>query len=306
MVMSLGKMLTESAGTICGKGGRDPRRPKDHLSGTGAGRMRPGEPPAVAGSRQGGQGGADAPQLPGVHHRLFRHPEDRRRRRDAQRPVHAVRTDASPGQQRHALPDHPGALAKRFEEIRNELPLCAAHLTTNGPEEDSPFREIITQGPFTEEIPELAGDDPAVMIYTAGLTGKPLGAVLTHHNLLTQSVLLPDDLQRDEKDIGLAVIPFFHSFGAVVNMLMPLRIGASVVLMERFTLEGIFTAIEKEKITYIAAVPRLFLGMLFQQDSEKYKTDSLSSASPAGRRCHRTSSPYLKRGSASRSWRATD
>jgi acyl-CoA synthetase (AMP-forming)/AMP-acid ligase II len=28
------------------------------------------------------------------------------------------------------------------------------------------------------------------MIYTAGLTGKSLGAVLTHHNLLTQSALL--------------------------------------------------------------------------------------------------------------------
>ena len=115
------------------------------------------------------------------------------------------------------------------------------------------------------------------MIYTAGLTGKPLGAVLTHHNLLTQSVLLRTIAHRTEedKDIGLAVIPFFHSFGAAVNMLAPLRIGAGVVLMERFTLDGIFAAIEKEKITYIAAVPRLFLGMLFHQGSEKYRTDSL-------------------------------
>jgi len=169
-----------------------------------------------------------------------------------------------------------GVLAKRFEEIQNELPLCRHLVTTNGPEEDSPFREIIAKGPFTEEIPELAGDDPAVMIYTAGLTGKPLGAVLTHHNLLTQSVLLRTICNREEKDIGLAVIPFFHSFGAAVNMLMPLRIGVSFVLMERFTLDGIFTAIEKEKITYIAAVPRLFLGMLFHQDSEKYRTDSLT------------------------------
>jgi long-chain acyl-CoA synthetase len=168
-----------------------------------------------------------------------------------------------------------GTLAKRFEEIRKELPLCRHVVTTNGPEEDSPFSEIIAKGPFTAETPELKGDDPAVMIYTAGLTGKPLGAVLTHHNLLTQSVLLKTIAHRTEEDIGLAVIPFFHSFGAVANMLAILRIGAAVVLMERFTLDGIFTAIQKEKITYIAAVPRLFLGMLFHQDSEKYKTDSL-------------------------------
>ena len=170
------------------------------------------------------------------------------------------------------------ALAKRFEEIREELPLCRHLITTNGlVEENSPFREIITKGPFTEEIPELKGDDPAVMIYTAGLTGKSMGAVLTHHNLLTQSLLLRTIAHRTEedKDIGLAVIPFFHSFGAAVNMLMPLRIGAGVLLMERFTLDGIFQAIEKERITYIAAVPRLFLGMLFHQGSEKYRTDSL-------------------------------
>ncbi|OHE33347.1 MAG: hypothetical protein A3J94_10850, partial [Syntrophus sp. RIFOXYC2_FULL_54_9] len=168
-----------------------------------------------------------------------------------------------------------GALAKRFEEIQDKLPLCRHLITTNGPEEDSLFREIIAKGPFTEEIPEMAAADPAVMIYTAGLTGKPLGAVLTHRNLLTQSVLLRTICNRDEKDIGLAVIPFFHSFGAVANMIAPLRIGAAVVLMERFTLDAIFTAIEKEKITYIAAVPRLFLGMLFHEGYEKYRTDSL-------------------------------
>jgi long-chain acyl-CoA synthetase len=171
-----------------------------------------------------------------------------------------------------------GTLAKRFEEIRDELPLCRHLITTNGPEEASPFSEIIATGPFTTEIPELEDDDPAVMIYTAGLTGKPLGAVLTHHNLLTQSLLLRTIAQRTEqdKDIGLAVIPFFHSFGAAVNMLMPLRIGAGVVLMERFTLDGIFGAIEKEGVTYIAAVPRLFLGMFFHEGADKYRVDSLN------------------------------
>ena len=169
-----------------------------------------------------------------------------------------------------------GALAKRFEEIRVDLPLCRHLITTNGPGEDSPFREILAKGPFTTEIPALVDDDPAVMIYTAGLTGRPLGAVLTHRNLLTQSLLLRTIAHRTEEDIGLAVIPFFHSFGAVANMLAVLRIGAGVVLMDRFTLDGIFGAIEKERITYIAAVPRLFLGMFFHDKIDQYRIDSLN------------------------------
>ena len=168
-----------------------------------------------------------------------------------------------------------GALAKRFEEIRNELPLCLHLIATNEPDEESPFREIIAKGPFTIEVPELAADDPAVMIYTAGLTGKPLGAVLTHYNLLTQSELLRTIAHRTEEDIGLAIIPLFHSFGAVANMLSPIRIGAGVVLMDHFSLDGIFSAIEKEQVTYIAAVPRLFLGMVFHEGAEKYRLDSL-------------------------------
>jgi long-chain acyl-CoA synthetase len=168
-----------------------------------------------------------------------------------------------------------GSLAKRFEEIREELPLCRHLIATNGPEEDSLFREIVAKGPFITEIPVMQDDDPAVMIYTAGLTGKPLGAVLTHRNLLTQSLLLRTIAHRTEEDIGLAVIPFYHSFGAVANMLATLRIGAGVVLMERFTLDGIFGAIEKEGITYICAVPRLFLGMFLHEGADKYRVDSL-------------------------------
>ncbi|MCE5262724.1 MAG: AMP-binding protein [Deltaproteobacteria bacterium] len=168
-----------------------------------------------------------------------------------------------------------GSLAKRFEEIRAELPLCRSLITTNGLDEPSPFLDAITKGPFTTEIPDLGDDDPAVMIYTAGLTGKPLGAVLTHRNLLTQSLLLRTICHRSEEDIGLAVIPYFHSFGAVANMLAPLRIGAGVVLMERFTLDGIFSAIEKERVSYLCAVPRLFLGMYFHEGAERYRVDAL-------------------------------
>jgi len=168
-------------------------------------------------------------------------------------------------------------LAKKFDEIKNDLPLCRHLITTSGMEnDDAHFRHIIEKGPFTFDMPEIAGDDPAVMIYTSGLTGKPLGAVLTHHNLLTQSTLVRDVYHTTEKDRSLAVIPLFHAFGAVVNMLCALRIGAGIILMDRFTVDAIFSTIEKEKVTYIAAVPRLFLGMVMHTESDKYDLGSLS------------------------------
>jgi long-chain acyl-CoA synthetase len=168
-------------------------------------------------------------------------------------------------------------LAKKFEEIRNDLPLCRHLITTAGLDfEDSPFRRIIEQGPFILDMPDIAHDDPAVIIYSSGLTGASLGAVLTHRNLLTQSTLLGNVYRCTEKDRSLALIPLFHAFGAVANMLGPIHVGASIVLMNRFTLDGIFSTIEKEKVTYLAAVPRLFLGMILHAGAEKYDVSSLS------------------------------
>ncbi|MEE9914132.1 MAG: AMP-binding protein [Deltaproteobacteria bacterium] len=164
----------------------------------------------------------------------------------------------------------PDNLAKRFQAIREALPLCRHLITTTGLKAGSPFDEIIQGGQAVEDAPALQGSDPAVMIYTAGLTGKPLGAVLTYNNLATQADLLRTICNGTAKDRSLAVIPLFHSFGAAVNMLCPLCLGGAIVLMDRFTMDGIFTTIQKEQVTYITAVPRLFMGMLFHDKLKEY------------------------------------
>ena len=113
------------------------------------------------------------------------------------------------------------------------------------------------------------------MIYTSGLTGKPLGAVLTYDNLATQAVLLRTICNGTQDDRCLAVIPLFHSFGAAVNMLAPLYLGGGVVLMDHFTMDSIFATIQNEQVTYIAAVPRLFMGMVFHNKRGEYNLSSL-------------------------------
>ena len=75
--------------------------------------------------------------------------------------------------------------------------------------------------------------------------------------------------------MGLSLIPLFHSFGATVNMINVIRAGCSVVMMDRFTMDGIFGAIQKNKITYICAVPRLYLGMMFHEGAAKFDVSSL-------------------------------
>jgi long-chain acyl-CoA synthetase len=167
------------------------------------------------------------------------------------------------------------ALAKRFDEIKADVPLCRHILVTCGYGKGGTFQDALAANTGVPDCPDIVEKDPAVMIYTSGLTGKPLGAVLTHQNLLSQSRLLKPLVDGTDRERCLAIIPFFHSFGASANMLNPLQIGGSVVLMERFTLDTIFSAIENEKVTYLAAVPRLFLGMIFHDKAGSYDISSL-------------------------------
>jgi long-chain acyl-CoA synthetase len=191
---------------------------------------------------------------------------------------------STPYELRHLLGDSEAkgliattSLANKFEEIKDDLPLCKYLLLHNEQQPDnSPFLGAVEAGPFTLEMPELQSDDPAVIIYTSGLTGKPVGAVLTQHNLLTQSDLLKVICGTNDKDRGLSLIPLSHSFGAVVNMLCAIRVGAGVVLMDHFSIDSIFSAIENERITYIAGVPRLFIGMVMQAEGKKFDLSSLA------------------------------
>lgn len=167
------------------------------------------------------------------------------------------------------------AAEKRFTGIRDQVPLCRDILLTDGDFGPSPFRDVLEKNSRDFDSPSIGKDDPAVMIYTAGLTGRPLGAVLTHGNIATQWKLLRDICEGREGDVGLCLIPLFHAFGAAANMVSAIELGAAVVMLDQMSMDGIFEAISREKITYIAAVPRLFLGMLLHENADKYDVRSL-------------------------------
>lgn len=159
---------------------------------------------------------------------------------------------------------------KRFDEISNKLTTCKKIIAVDSNDTDSCFKKALATGPFFNPAAAVKPEDPAAIIYTSGLTGKPLGAVLTHKNLFSQSGLLADIAFRTEKDNGLSLIPLFHTFGATANMIAVLPVGCSVVMMDRFNMDSLFSTIEKEKITYICAVPRLYMGMMFHEGAAKY------------------------------------
>jgi len=162
---------------------------------------------------------------------------------------------------------------KRYQEIKDQLTTCRNLLTVD-PAQNAFLSENESGTPALPNV-SIDPEDPAVMIYTAGLTGKPLGAVLTHGNLASELNVCHETFRRTPDDIGLCLIPLFHSFGVTVNMLNVVQAGCSTVMMDRLTMDGLFSTMEREKVTYIVAVPRLYMGMVFYEKASKYDLSTL-------------------------------
>ncbi|NLA39823.1 MAG: long-chain fatty acid--CoA ligase [Smithella sp.] len=163
---------------------------------------------------------------------------------------------------------------KRYQEIKDQLITCHNLLTVD-PAQNAFLSENAADIAAPPSVP-IDPDDPAIIIYTAGLTGKPLGAVLTHGNLASELNVCHETFRRTPDDIGLCLIPLFHSFGVTVNMLNVIQAGCSTVMMDRLTMDSLFSTMEREKVTYIVAVPRLYMGMVFYEKASKYDLSSLS------------------------------
>jgi fatty-acyl-CoA synthase len=115
------------------------------------------------------------------------------------------------------------------------------------------------QLPAADPVPEArcGFDDPAVLMYTSGTTGRPKGAVLSHGNLFFNDVniLIEDDIRPDE--VCLAAAPLFHIAGLNGLVLPAFLKGGTIVIHRRVDPEQIFSALQDRGVTSLFAVPAM-------------------------------------------------
>ena len=131
-------------------------------------------------------------------------------------------------------------------------------------------------------VEEREPDDVAVMIYSSGLTGYSMGAMLTQGNLMHQSDLLRLCADGDDTDTTLAIIPLFHSFSATGNMLTMLRLGGTIYLMKKLDFKELRHVLLEGGITTISAVPTLFYGLVHHPNLNDIEYSGMSTLVAGG------------------------
>ena len=112
------------------------------------------------------------------------------------------------------------------------------------------------------DAPSTRLDDPAMILYTSGTTGKPKGAVLTHGNLTWNAINTIVDYDVTSRTRQLLISPLFHVASLGMGLLPAFLKGATVLLQERFVPAEALAAIERLRATAISGVPTTYQLMM--------------------------------------------
>lgn len=108
----------------------------------------------------------------------------------------------------------------------------------------------------------VSPEEIAVYLYTSGTTGHPKGAMLSHHNLISNVESTLEALKVGPEETYLCVLPLFHTLAATICMLMPIYIGSTVTIQESFTPHGVLKALSEDKVSIFVGVPSIYVVLL--------------------------------------------
>ncbi len=127
---------------------------------------------------------------------------------------------------------------------------------------------------------------PALLQYTGGTTGVPKGAILTHRNLVANTLQCRAVIRpylREEQGIVLTPLPLYHIFSLTANLLaFALMGGLSVLVPDPRDIKGLIRTMRRAQVTTMTGVNTLFNALINSPDFAKLDFSRLSFAVGGG------------------------
>ena len=115
-------------------------------------------------------------------------------------------------------------------------------------------------------------EDDALLQYTGAIVDGIKGVVLTHRNLVANTLQLASWVvrARQGKEVFLSVLPFFHVYGMAVAMNAPIFLASTMLILPRFEVRSALRAIKRYRPTFFPGVPTMFTALSQEKDAEKH------------------------------------
>nr|AYC35386.1 4-coumarate--CoA ligase [Vaccinium corymbosum] len=148
-------------------------------------------------------------------------------------------------------------------------------------------------GADESELPavKISPDDAVALPYSSGTTGLPKGVMLTHKGLVTSVAQQVDgenpNLYFHSEDVIVCLLPLFHIYSLNSVMLCGLRVGATILIMQKFEINALLELVHKYKVTIAPFVPPIVLAIAKSPVVDNYDLSSIrmvmSGAAPMGK-----------------------
>ncbi|MFE5592465.1 long-chain fatty acid--CoA ligase [Streptomyces sp. NPDC056549] len=154
---------------------------------------------------------------------------------------------------------HAGQPAERVSELVAGASVATVLAVRGGP--GASYEEALAAAPSEPVDEEVGHEDVCLIMYTSGTTGRSKGAVLTHGNIVWNSlnVLVDTDLAADE--VTLVAAPLFHTAALNMSCLPTLLKGGTVLLESSFDPDRTLRLIERHRVTGMFGVPTMYDAM---------------------------------------------
>jgi fatty-acyl-CoA synthase len=162
-----------------------------------------------------------------------------------------------------------------FEKILEKVDWAKTEVrrkTAVGPEGD--YESWISGHDDREPEVYFEEEAPALIMYTAGTTGKPKGAVLTHKNLFVNTTNWMNIVHITEEDCWFSPPPLFH-VAALSGVLPHIFIGGKNVLARMYRPVEFLQLIEREKVTGTVLIPTMWIDLLQLKEVDQYDSSSI-------------------------------
>ena len=140
------------------------------------------------------------------------------------------------------------------------------------------FTEIMKMGKLDKIEQEFDFEkDLALLQYTGGTTGYPKGVMLTHKNLIANTLMCDAWMYKCKKgeETIFGILPFFHVYGMTTVLILSVMQQGKMVLLPKFDAEQALKTIDKQKPTLFPGAPTMYIGLLNHPDLAKYDLSSI-------------------------------
>ncbi|KAF9243124.1 AMP binding protein [Melanogaster broomeanus] len=184
-------------------------------------------------------------------------------------------------------------------EIRSRVVLATSQWLNGIPDPESQelatltrLESLLGRGELPSEVCFDAdrSNETLYLCYSSGTTGKPKGVETTHYNLTSLMEILapvwpntkpcltpsiPEGREGYQPDVFFGSLPYFHIYGAIKLLHLPLFLGTPTVITAGFDPERFCEAVERYKASIVLVVPPMLVVFARHDAIEKFNMTSI-------------------------------